>query len=70
MMHTPEDRPACWTATLREPSGPHMDAFWDKGRACGNFRTAEDEAAALHLTPTCAGCARAQRARDLREASV
>lgn len=69
-MHVPEDHPACWTDTVREPSGQHMARFWDQGRTCGNFRDEISEAAALHLTPTCAGCARAQRARDLRAASA
>lgn len=65
MMHTPHDKPACWTDTVPERE---IHPFWDGGRACANFRTLADEAAALHLTPTCNGCARAQRARDLRDA--
>jgi hypothetical protein len=47
-----------------------MASFWDGGRSCGNFRTLKDEKSILISTPGCNGCARANRARQLREENV
>lgn len=65
MMHVPTERPACWTDTVPERA---ITPFWDGGRSCGVWRHAEDEITAVTLLPTCDGCARLQRARDLRAA--
>jgi hypothetical protein len=65
-MHIPSFKPACWVSKIDLIVPDDMAAFWDGGRSCGNFKTAEDEKAALILTPGCRGCARAARARSLR----
>lgn len=62
-MHVPAERPACW---VQRVFSKYQPVFIDDGMSCGNFRTKSDEVAALHLTPTCAGCARMKLARALR----
>jgi hypothetical protein len=54
-------KPSCWT----DIATPRAPGFWDDGRACGAAMTPAVWAVTLAHTPSCSGCARARRAKEL-----
>lgn len=61
-MNVHRSRPACWTDG--EPT-PRAEAFFDRGRSCGQAASPATWAAALFHTPGCKGCSRARRGLDV-----